>query len=124
MKKEIWASYYHNISTDIEPQHEKCDASWCAYKKAQGAGKAYKHKPSIDPDIRPLIKSVYEKLTDDTLLTRCLGGNTQNNNECYNKTLWALVPKHTYVGRNVVEIAAQISLCLCSITTRLTRRRR
>jgi len=33
MKKEIWATLYHKISTDDNPQHDRCpdgENSWCS----------------------------------------------------------------------------------------------
>ncbi|KAG5312845.1 COX1 oxidase, partial [Acromyrmex insinuator] len=37
-------------------------------------------------------KPVYEQLTTDDLLTRCIGGFTQNCNESFNSTVWAMAP--------------------------------
>ncbi|KAL7290794.1 hypothetical protein TKK_0015538 [Trichogramma kaykai] len=110
MKREIWAGFYHMISTDAEPQHTYCNSDWCKYLKAQDGNVVFKHKPALSAEVQELVKPVFEQLTDEKLLRRCLGKNTQNNNECYNKTLWALVPKSTFVGLSVTEIAVQISL--------------
>ncbi|KAL7290895.1 hypothetical protein TKK_0015625 [Trichogramma kaykai] len=110
MKREIWAGFYHMISTDAEPQHTYCNSDWCKYLKAQDGNVVFKHKPALSAEVQELVKPVFEQLIDEKLLRRCLGKNTQNNNECYNKTLWALVPKSTFVGLSVTEIAVQISL--------------
>lgn len=112
MKHEIWAGYYHAISTDAEPQHHHCDESWCTFLKAKKANEAYTHKPSLNPELRDMVKNAYEKLTNDELLERCLGGNTQNNNECFNKTVWAIAPKHNFVGKRVLDIATQVALSI------------
>lgn len=112
MKKAIWAIYYHLTSTDANPQHDKCDAEWCGYLKAQHENKVYKHKPALKPEIQAPLKEVFEKLSDDALLQRCLGKNTQNNNECFNGTLWAIIPKHNFVGKEVVEIAVQLAVIM------------
>lgn len=112
MKREIWAGFYHLISTDAEPQHSYCNPEWCKYLKAQTDNVAFKHKPALSAEVQELVKPVFEQLTNEELLRRCLGKNTQNNNECYNKTLWAIVPKATFVGLDVTEIAVQISLSI------------
>lgn len=112
MKNEIWASYYHKISTDEFPQHEFCNYEWCKYTQNTAAGEEYTHPPPLDPEIQELVKEVYTSLTDEELLKRCLGKNNQNNNECYNSCLWQLAPKHSYVGKEVLELAAWISASL------------
>lgn len=84
MKKEIWAGFYHKISTDALPQHEKCNPEWCKYLKAKADNTPFMHKPALSAEVQELVKPVFEKLTNDELLSRCLGRNTQNNNECYN----------------------------------------
>ena len=43
------------------------------------------------------------------MLERCLGGNTQNNNESFNGLLWHFAPKHIYHGPKTVEIAAYLA---------------
>lgn len=38
MKRNVWATFFHKISTDEEPQHSLCPAgpeSWCGYNKAR-----------------------------------------------------------------------------------------
>lgn len=52
MKRAIWASYYHKISTDEEPQHSFCPSgrdSWCDWQRAVAEGSLanYKHKPYL-----------------------------------------------------------------------------
>lgn len=55
------------------------------------------------------IRPVYKELSKDELLTRCLGGHTQNANESINSTVWRIVPKHLHSGIKIVEIAAYIA---------------
>ena len=43
-------------------------------------------------------------LTQDSLLLKCLHGNTQNNNESLNGVAWKRCRKDIYVGREVLEI--------------------
>ena len=43
------------------------------------------------------------------MLEKCLGGDTQNNNESYNSTVWRLAPKHLHCGSKTIEIAAYLA---------------
>jgi len=117
MKRDIWATYYHKISTDDNPQHSHCppgETSWCKYRAAEASGnlKNVKHSPAIEGKIQPLLKTIYEDLSSDDLLRRCLGANTQNNNESFNFCVWYLAPKHMFVGKKIVQIATNCALCI------------
>lgn len=112
MEKEIWAGFYHLISTDAAPRHEYCNPDWCKYLKAQADNIPFTHKPALSEEVQEYVKPIFERLTEKELLMRCLGKNTQNNNESYNKTLWSIIPKHNFVGREVTELAAHVSLSL------------
>ena len=45
------------------------------------------------------------------LLQRCVGANTQNNNESYNAYIWQIAPKHILSGRKIVEISTYCAAC-------------
>lgn len=52
MREAIWATYYHKISTDEEPQHDKCpegETSWCKWRVAEANGTVaeFKHDPPL-----------------------------------------------------------------------------
>ena len=34
MRRAVWASLFHCMSTDESPQHDRCSAKWCFYLKA------------------------------------------------------------------------------------------
>ena len=114
MKKAVWATYNHKISTNEEPHHSYCPSgaeSWCEYRKHEAAGTldSYDHPPPLDDEIQVILKPIYEELASDELLERCLGSNTQNNNESFNSCVWQLAPKHIFCGRKVLEIAVWIA---------------
>ncbi|XP_012235069.2 uncharacterized protein [Linepithema humile] len=116
MKKEIWATLYHKISTDEKPQHDFCSAgenSWCSYQKAKATNKLseYKHKTPMKYVVFDAVKPIYEELSKDELLLRCLGGFTQNSNESFNATVWALAPKSYASGKKIIDIATNIAVC-------------
>lgn len=117
MKAEIWAVFYHNISTDENPQHSYCPAgkeSWCKWRVAEAYGTvaSFKHKQPLSQKVQDAIKPVFEALSTDDLLNRCLGGNTQNSNESVNACIWKLAPKHLHCGAQTVEIASYIAISL------------
>ncbi|KYN05239.1 hypothetical protein ALC62_03858 [Cyphomyrmex costatus] len=116
MRNAIWATFYHKISSDDEPQHSRCPAgpdSWCKYRKAEANNtlQNFQHPPALSEEVQPFLKSIYEDLTTDDLLERCLGANTQNSNESYNACVWHLAPKHMFAGKKIIEIAAYCAAC-------------
>lgn len=114
MKDAIWATFYHKISTDAKPQHIYCPTgtdSWCTWQKANAVGnlKNYVHKPALPDIVQTAIKPVYEALSNEELLQRCLGGFTQNNNESLNQKIWKIAPKSTFGSFRIIEIAAYVA---------------
>lgn len=114
LKDAIWATFYHKISTDVKPQHMYClpgANSWCMWQKAKAEGslKNYKHQTALPEIVQTAIKPVYEALSKEDLLQRCVGGYTQNNNESYNQNIWKLAPKTTFGSLRIVEIAAYVT---------------
>lgn len=117
MKNAIWATFLHKISTNDKPQHHLCPSgedSWCTWQKAKASGslKNYNHASPLSTDVQDAIKPIYETLSNDDLLERCLGGFTQNNNESVNSVIWSMAPKVTSSGAKIVEIATYIA---CSV---------
>lgn len=51
------------------------------------------------------IKPIYKELSSNELLTRCLGGFTQNSNESFNAMVWSMAPKAVSSGKIVLDIA-------------------
>lgn len=115
IRKEIYATLQHKMSTDKKPTHDKCppgENSWCSWQKAKATGelKNYKHKPPLSEEVFKAISPVYEELSSDDLLTRCLGGFTQNSNESFNSTVWAMAPKSSSSGKHVLDTAVFIAV--------------
>ena len=69
MKNAIWATYYHQQSTDDNPQHDMCPSgehSWCPYQKslARKGVENFKHNYTPLPaDVMKAIQPVYEDLS-------------------------------------------------------------
>ena len=117
MNNAIWATYYHYCSTDENPQHDKCPSgedSWCEWQKAASTNalQSFKHTYTALPsDVSGAIKPIYEDLSKDALLQRCVGGFTQNNNESLNQFIWKISPKSVSGTSTTVEIAAYAAAC-------------
>ncbi|XP_076545772.1 uncharacterized protein LOC143305567 [Osmia lignaria lignaria] len=118
MRNEVWATYYHKSSTDENPQHKYCppgESSWCKWQKAVSEGilQDFVHEnPPLSEKVLELIKPIYENLSSENLLTRCLGSETQNNNESFNSLIWTFAPKHIHAGSDTIEIANHIAVCI------------
>ncbi|XP_032681250.1 uncharacterized protein LOC116848839 [Odontomachus brunneus] len=118
MKNAIWATFDHERSTDENPHHERCPegfTSWCAWRKAEAAGtlNTFTHdKIPLNDEVLNVIRPIYEDLTTDDLLQRCLGSFTQHNNESLNSLIWTIVPKHLHCGKKTVEVATFLAVCL------------
>ena len=108
MKKAVAASLFHCASSDKRPLHEHCppgDSSWCAYQqgKAKGVPNEHKHGPGLPLEVIAKVKPIYQRLSQDDLLQKCLHGKTQNQNESLNGMIWQRVPKEVFVGRELLE---------------------
>ena len=117
MRKAVWAVYFHTRSTDAEPLHTFCptgNESWCGFNKAVASGdsKSFVHKNTIPLSVMDAIKPIFNDLSHPKLLSRCLGGKTQNNNESINSLIWKLSPKTQGAGRRIVEIATSEAVIL------------
>lgn len=116
MKKAIWATLYHKISTNSKPQHHFCPEgsnSWCGWqlhKAVSGNKSRYNHDPAMPMEVFKAIKPVYEELSSDELLTRCLGGFTQNSNESFNSLVWSFAPKSVSSGKAILDIAVNLAV--------------
>ncbi|XP_014478531.1 PREDICTED: uncharacterized protein LOC106746440 [Dinoponera quadriceps] len=111
MKKAIWATFYHYSSTDSKPQHHFCPEgpeSWCKWQQAKATNKLknFRHDYAALPkEVLDVIKPIYENLSNDKLLERCVGGYTQNSNESFNQLIWKIAPKTMNSGAEIVNIA-------------------
>ena len=107
MKRDIWAIYFHKLSTDNNPQHGLCPPgkdSWCKFRKAEAVGGSYEHKNSLPEAVLEEIKPIFRDLSDSALLTKCLHGHTQNPNESFNNCIWVRIPKTVFVCLNTLKV--------------------
>jgi len=116
MKKVVWATFYHKISTDKNPQHDYCPEgadSWCSWQKARALGahvfQLYKHEAAIPTNVAEAMKPIYIDLSRDELLERCLGAFNQNSNKSLNSVIWKFAPKSSFCGSKIVKTAANLA---------------
>lgn len=100
MKEAIWNIYNHR-----DGNHNTCP-SWCA-SHDNDMEKANKHR--LPRFVFQIIKPIFERLSSDDLLSKCLHGGTQNNNEAFHHTLWARCPKEKFAGQTRIVLAAAIA---------------
>ena len=97
---------------DNEKRHSFClrrPDSWCKYQKDKITGEeTYNQKININPAVSKLIAPVFvsKDLGSETLLSKCLHGETQNVNESLNNPIWARYPKRLYIGKSTFKTAA------------------
>ena len=114
MKRAVMAIYYHSISNDKNPQHLFCppgDRSWCKFQRALAKGESPPHhNQTICDEIAPIVKKVFDDLSCDSLMERCVLGATQNQNESFNSMIWNRCPKTDFCSAVVVELAANLAV--------------
>ena len=75
-----------------------------------GGAERYTHHDAIPDDIFKVIKPIYLRLTERSLLERCLHGATQNRNECLNGLVWQMCPKTGICSAKVTEAAVALAV--------------
>ena len=110
MSTSIWSTFSHLSAKDNHPLHSKCptgEKSWCTYQKAVASGCAdtYKHKDGLPLDILKYVKPIYERLTDEKMLEKCLHGMTQNANESLHGIIWKRCTKTKFADIDVLKLA-------------------
>jgi hypothetical protein len=110
MKKGAWAVLFHNSDISEESErHKFCPrtrTSWCLWQSNKVTGETtYKTKLSLPLAIKAVLMPIFTDLTNETLLSKCLHGQTQNNNESLNALIWKRCPKDFFIGKKVLEIS-------------------
>ena len=78
----------------------------------------YKHGPGLPLPVIAKVRPVYQRLSEDSLLEKCLHGKTQNQNESVNGMVWQLIPKEVFVGRELLEMGLYDAISHFNIGTR------
>ena len=67
---------------------------WCNFWKSRDNHDNEKRLPTVFYD---LLEPIFQRLSKNDLLNRCLRGMTQNQNESINGVLWGRCPKLNFV---------------------------
>ncbi|KAK6178741.1 hypothetical protein SNE40_011255 [Patella caerulea] len=114
MHQAIWASYLHSASTDEAHNHKLCppgEDSWCQFNQAIAKDEEPPpHKPRLSKPQAEAITDIYKRLSEQSLLSRCRQGKTQNPCESLNGRIWLLCPKTRYASLRSVQTAAAIAI--------------
>ena len=93
MRKGVGAASWHCADIqDREVRHQFCPKSthsWCKYQSDKTTGMpTYEPSTSLPVTIIRKIQKVFQDLSSDELLSRCLEGTKQNPNEAFNHFVW------------------------------------
>ena len=120
LKKQIMAILLHMSSTERGPKHAHCPRgkhSWCFWQRALAASMTpgpHRDHNMLPPEIGKRLVPIFQCLSDDALLKRCLQSKTQNQNEALHNLIWKLCPKTIYTGRRTVQTAVISYLPVCN----------
>lgn len=107
MKTAIHATLFHVSSSKTNNWHTHCPEgadSWCRFKQDKATGKStYKPGPGLPLNVLKELKGIYNDLSSDVLLEKCLHGKTQNHNESLNGMIWNRIPKTRYCSHTQLE---------------------
>ena len=109
MKKSIKAIQHHiirNGSIPLEKQHQFCPKdkeTWCTFWIDSSTYDESNRLPEV---FMEELNPIFTRLSNDDLLSRCLKGMTQNQNEAVNGQLWSKCSKTKFSGARKVCIAA------------------
>ena len=114
MQNAVMAIWHHSKSTDENPDHDLCppgEQSWCGFQRDISKGTAdYVHESPIPEAVADAIYPTFEALSDESLLSRCLHGGTQNQNEAINGLIWQRATKETHASTPTVELATFLAV--------------
>ncbi|XP_065641660.1 uncharacterized protein LOC136073639 [Hydra vulgaris] len=110
MQIAVMAALFHVASSKEHSYHTFCPkepGTWCQYHLDKlNNTQNYKPGPGLPMSVIKFVKPTFIALQDENLLSKCLHGKTQNQNESFNATIWNRVPKDTFVKLVQLEIAA------------------
>lgn len=110
IKDAILAIYYHRLSSDKSSHHELCPTgpdTWWKFNKAKELNLPYEHDHSLPAAVMEAIEPIFNDLTKNDLLKKCLHGMTQNPNESLNSEIWHRLPKPVYVGLETLRLGTR-----------------
>jgi hypothetical protein len=111
MKKWIAAILHHCTDfPDNVKRHMFCptgESSWCKFQKNK---KDHKQSINLPTWMFPILTKIFQQLSSDELLLKCVHGETQNSNESLNNLIWMKCPKQIFVQKPVVELGVNSAI--------------
>ena len=111
MKKDILATFHHLTSNDRDHNYLYCpegDKSWYFYQNNKARNVAIRSYQKMkvrlnlnDEQKNPFLQ-IFEELSQDELLLKCLKCRTQSLSESFNGKIWAKCPKVRLHGKDWV----------------------
>jgi hypothetical protein len=99
------------ILTHRRGDHSSC-GTWCPAQSGDLAGLVKANKSRLPKFVCDAIQPVFDRLSSDELLEKCLHGGDQNANESLHSGIWQIVPKITFVGRTHLEYGVSLAVLL------------
>ena len=99
LKKAVRATQFHVASSKENNWHyfhcpERKD-SWCNFHQDRASGTStYMPVPGLPLDIVMKLKPIFEEISDESVLEKCLHGETQKQNESFNSMIWVFASKY------------------------------
>lgn len=107
MQHAILAVLHHTVMLpDPKQRHKFCpkeEDSWCEYIRTKKEVAPKNH--CLDAVFFKFLQPVFTRLSERSLLLRCLPGYSQNQNERLNGIVWSKAPKHKFKGPKALEMA-------------------
>ena len=109
MQAATRAALFHVASSKDKNYHDtycpKGSNSWCKFQKDKADGTStYKSGPGLPLPVIFKLKPIFQELSHEDLLKKCLHGLTQNQNESFNAMIWDRLPKSRYVSFSQLEL--------------------
>ena len=106
MQTAVMSIWHHTRSTDDSPDHDLCppgENSWCGYQRdIVNAMSDYVHQNSLPEAVA------------EEILSKCLHGGRQNQNETLNGMIWQGATKETHSSLPTVELATFLAVSVFS----------
>lgn len=119
MRKACLSGFKHVSSTDDNPDHEYCphgENSHCFYNKALAKNidppshETMRVKCRLPENDKKKVLAIYDDLSNDDLLRKCLSGRTQNPNESIHGKIWSKLQKTKHYGLRTVQYIAAMTV--------------
>jgi hypothetical protein len=103
MKRDIQQILLHRRGN-----HVNC-GEWCPAKEGD---LARANKSKLPKFVCDAIQPVFDRLSSDDLLEKCLHGGDQNANESLHSGVWQVIPKVRFVGRKTLSYGVSLATVL------------